>query len=215
MRVAELFAFSSAEAASAVHLAVLLHISTYDNSRHLNISGYDDKSVVVASELKNTQHWYVVPVQKDSYGHDLYYKIVNYENTDMALINSGNKLVISKYSGRNEQKSLLNSVGLQGFAGYSKDMSGKVKACDIGGALGKVVEVQNFDQLKAACTSTDPCTIVITKNISKTGTYTKDSNGRNRFKDAIIYMQPNKTVIGSYGANSLYNVYFQTYNETY
>ena len=266
--VAELFAFSGAEAASADHPAVLLRISTYDNSRHLNISGYDDKSAVVASELKNsqnenwrfdyvgtdskgsfykltnmgtgrlltpigynavegtscvifgsesekTQHWYVVPIQKDSYGHDLYYKIVNYENTDMALTNSGNKLVISKYSGRNEQKWLLNSVGLQGFAGYSKDMSGRVKACDIGGALGKVVEVQNFDQLKAACTSTDPCTIVITKNISKTGTYTKDSNGRYRFKDAIIYMQPNKTVIGSYGANSLYNVYFQTYNETY
>ena len=67
---------------------------------------------------------------------------------------------------------LLNSVGLQGFAGYSKDLSGRVKACDIGGALGKVVEVQNFDQLEAACTSTDPCIIVITKNISKTGTNT-------------------------------------------
>ena len=179
--VAEMFAFSSAEAASADHPAVLLRISTYDNSRHLNISGYDDKSAVVASELKNsqnenwrfdyvgtdskgsfykltnmgtgrlltpigynavegtscvifgsesekTQHWYVVPIQKDSYGHDLYYKIVNYENTDMALTNSGNKLVISKYSGRNEQKWLLNSVGLQGFAGSSRDMSGRVKA---------------------------------------------------------------------------------------
>ena len=46
LAVAELLAFSSAEAASAVHLAVLLQISIYDNSRHLNISGYpaDDEA---------------------------------------------------------------------------------------------------------------------------------------------------------------------------
>ena len=39
---------------SADYPAVLLHISTYDNSRHMNISGYDDKSEIVASELKNS-----------------------------------------------------------------------------------------------------------------------------------------------------------------
>lgn len=255
-------------AASADYPVVLLRISTYDNNRHLNISGYDDKVSVVASELKNTQnenwrfdyvgtdskgsfykitnmgtgrlltpmgysvnegtqcvifgsesavtqHWYVVPVEKDCYGTDLYYKIVNYQNTDMALTNSGNKLVLSSFSGKNEQKWLLNTAGLQGFAGYSKDMTGRIKACDIGGTLGKTIEVQSFDQLKAACTSSEPCTIVITKNISKTGQYEKDSNGRYRFKDAIIYMQPNKTVIGSYGANSLHNVYFQTHSTNY
>ena len=68
--VAELFAFSSAEAASADHPAVLLRISTYDNSRHLNISGYDDKSAVVASELKNSQNenWRFDYVGTDSKG---------------------------------------------------------------------------------------------------------------------------------------------------
>ncbi|SDA31282.1 Pectate lyase [Ruminococcus sp. YE71] len=248
--------------------AVLLRISTYDNARHINISGYDDKSAAVASELKNTlneswrfdytgtdskgsfyritnmgtgrvltpdgynvsegnpaiifgneneksQYWYVIPVDKDSYGTDLHFKIVNYENTSLALTNSSNKIVLSSYSGKNEQKWLLNAVGEQGFSGYCKDSNGNVKACNIGGTLGKTVEVRNFDELKAACTSTDPCTIVITQNISKTGSYTKDSNGRYRFNDAKIYMQPNKTVTGSYAAHSLYNVYFNTYNNNY
>ena len=255
-------------AVSQDYPAVLLRISTHDNSRHMNISGYDDKAAVVLSEQKNTQnenwrfdyvgtdkngsfykitnmgtgrqitpmgykvsegtgcvifgsetarsqHWYVIPVDKDGYGNSLHYKIVNYDNTSLALTNSSNKVILSSYSGKNEQKWLLNAVGEQGFAGYCKDTNGKLKASNIGGALGKVVEVQTFDQLKAACASTDPCTIVITKNISKTGTYTKDGNGRYRFNDAKIYMQPNKTVVGSYAAHSLYNVYFNTYNKSY
>lgn len=256
------------EAVSADYPAVLLRISTHDNSRHINISGYDDKSETVVSELKNTlneswrfdyvgtdnngsfyritnmgtgrvltpsgysvtegspciifgsenaksQHWYVIPVDKDSYGTDLHYKIVNYENTSLAVTNSNNKIILSSYNGKNEQKWLLNAVGEQGFAGYCKDTNGKVKACNIGGTLGKVVEVQSFDELKAACTSKESCTIVITKNISKTGSYSKDSNGRYRFNDAKIYIQPNKTVVGSYAAHSLYNVYFTTYNKNY
>ena len=75
--VAEMFAFSSAEAASADHPAVLLRISTYDNSRHLNISGYDDKSAVVASELKNSQNenWRFDYVGTDSKGS--FYKLTN------------------------------------------------------------------------------------------------------------------------------------------
>lgn len=216
-------------AVSSDYPAVLLRISSYDNSRHLNISGYDDKADIVASEQKNTQnenwrfdyvgtdnngsfykitnmgtgrlitpmsysvkegsscvifgsesavsqHWYVIPVDKDSYGTDLHYKIVNYSDTSLALTNSGNKIRLSSYSGKNEQKWLLNAAGEQGFAGYCKDTNGKEKASNIGGALGKTVEVSTFDELKAACTSTEPCTIVITKNISKTGTYKKDSN---------------------------------------
>ena len=256
------------KAVSADYPAVLLRISSYDNSRHMNISGYDDRSSVVVSEQKNTQnenwrfdyvgtdnngsyykitnmgtgrqitpmgynvsegtqcvifgsesarsqHWYVIPVDKDGYGTALHYRIVNYDNTSLALTNSSNKVVLSSYSGKNEQKWLLNAVGEQGFAGYCKDTNGKVKASNIGGALGKVVEVQSFDQLKSACTSTEPCTIVITKNISKTGSYSKDGNGRYRFNDAKIYLQPNKTIVGSYAAHSLYNVYFTTYNKNY
>ena len=255
-------------AVSTDYPVVLLRISSYDNSRHMNISGYDDKADIVVSEQKNTQnenwrfdyvgtdsngsfykitnmgtgrlitpmnysvtegsscvifgsesavsqHWYVIPVDKDGYGTDLHYKIVNYSDTSLALTNSGNKIKLSSYSGKDEQKWLLNAAGEQGFGGYCKDMNGREKASDIGGTLGKIIEVSDFDELKAACTSTEPCTIVITKNISKTGTYKKDSNGRYRFSDAYIYMQPNKTVVGSYGAHSLYNVYFRTYNSNY
>ncbi|MDO5148107.1 MAG: GDSL-type esterase/lipase family protein [Oscillospiraceae bacterium] len=258
----------TASAASVDYPVVLLRISSYDNSRHMNISGYTDKSDIVMSEQKNTwnenwrldyvgtdskgsfckitnmgtgrlitpmnysvtegsscvifgsesavsQHWYVIPVDKDSYGTDLHYKIVNYNDTSLALTNVNNKIKLSGYSGKNEQKWLLNAAGEQGFGGYCKDMSGKDKASNIGGTLGRTVEVSTFDELKAACTSNEPCTIVITKNISKTGSYTKDSNGRYRFKDSIIYMQPNKTVVGSYGAHSLYNVYFRTYDTNY
>ena len=89
------------------------------------------------------------------------------------------------------------------------------KACNLGGALGRVIQVGSFDELKAACTSSEACTIVITKNISKTGSYTKDGNGRYRFADAKIYVNPNKTIIGSYSAHSLYNVFFQTFGENY
>ena len=262
------FSPAIAEAVSADYPAVLLRISTHDNSRHINILGYDDKSEVIVSELQNSlneswrfdyvgtdnngsfyritnmgtgrvltpsgyrvaegspcvifgsesaksQHWHVIPVDKDSYGTDLHYKIVNYENTSIAVTNRNNKIILSSYSEQNEQKWLLNAVGEQGFAGYCKDTNGKVKACNIGGTLGKVVEVQSFDELKAACTSKEPCTIVITKKISKTGNYSKDGNGRYRFNDAKIYMQPNKTVVGSYAAHALYNVYFATYNKNY
>ena len=257
-----------AKAVSADYPAVLLRISTSDNSRNINISSYDEKSACVASELKNTQnenwrfdyvgtdsngsfyrivnmgtgqpltpmnystdentdcvifgytgekaqHWYVIPVEQDKYGNDLYYKIVNYTDTNIALTNSNNKINLSKYSGTSAQKWLLNPAGLQGFGGYAKDMSGNIKASVIGGTLAKTVEVTTFDELKTACTSTEPMTIVITKDISATGNYTKDSNGRYRFEDGIIYMQPNKTVVSSYGAHTVNNVYFRTYNENY
>ena len=134
-----------AKAVSADYPAVLLRISTSDNSRNINISSYDEKSACVASELKNTQnenwrfdyvgtdsngsfyrivnmgtgqpltpmnystdentdcvifgytgekaqHWYVIPVEQDKYGNDLYYKIVNYTDTNIALTNSNNKI---------------------------------------------------------------------------------------------------------------------------
>ena len=65
------------KAVSADYPAVLLRISSYDNSRHMNISGYDDKSSVVVSEQKNTQNenWRFDYVGTDNNGS--YYKITN------------------------------------------------------------------------------------------------------------------------------------------
>lgn len=251
-------------AISTDYPAELVHISTYDNSNNLNVSGITDNSslkissadgtqnenwrfdyvgkdtvgtffklvnqgsgrlltpldykvsvnascVLYGSESDKTQHWYITAVSNDTNGYGLYYKITNYINSNLALTNNNGNLILTEYCGTNNQKWLLNPAGLQGFGGYGTDMNGNIKSATIGGLLGETVEVSTFDELKEACSDSTPRTIVITKDISKTGTYTTDSNGRYQFKDARIYLYPNKTIIGSYGANSLYNVFFYTY----
>ena len=55
--------------------------------------------VIFGSETARSQHWYVIPVDKDGYGNSLHYKIVNYDNTSLALTNSSNKVILSSYSG--------------------------------------------------------------------------------------------------------------------
>lgn len=177
----------------------------------------DTSCVIFGSESASSQHWYVTSVSQDKYGNGLYYKITNYDNNSLALTynESDNTVSLSEYTGAENQKWLLNTAGEQGFAGYCKDNSGNVKASNIGGLLGETVEVSTFDELKTACSDATPRTIVIKDNISKTGSYTADSNGRYVFNDARIYVYPNKTIIGSYGANSLYNVYFRTYEGNY
>ncbi len=256
-------------AASTDYAAQLIRISTKDNSRNLNISGYSDKSacntwttngeqnenwyfvyvgtnsigsyykiinmgtgklltpygystdedtsvVIYGSESAQAQHWYVTAVEQDSYGNDLYYTITNYcDSTKAVTYNaSSNTISLTTYSGANTQKWLLNTAGLQGFAGYCTDNDGNAKASTIGGALGEVVEVSTYDELVSACSGDTARTIIITGNISGSGTYTTDSNGRYRLTTATIYIGANKTIIGSYSAHSLYNVYFRTYEGT-
>lgn len=165
------------------------------------------------AESTPEQHWYIVPVAQDTYGNDLYYKIVNYKDTNMALTGSSAGVTLETYTGSSAQKWMLQSSGLQGFAGYCSDMNQKPKASVIGGVLGETVEVSTFDELKAACEDSVTKTIVITKDISKTApvsVYTKNYRGAYYYPDAYIYIRSNKTVIGSYAANSLYNVYFRT-----
>lgn len=203
-------------------------ITNMGSGRLITPMGYDvsegSSVVIYGSESATSQHWYVTPVSQDTYGNDLYYKITNYDDPDLALTynSSANTISLSNYSGADNQKWLLNSAGLQGFAGYCKTPDGAVKAGTIGGLLGEIVEVDTFDELKAACTSTEPATIIITNDISgKTGTSNYEIStgydGGNRYycRDNYIYLQPNKTIIGSYGANRLHNIYFRTYNENY
>lgn len=185
------------------------------SGRLLTPYGYStdsDTSVVIyGNENDHSQYWYISPVSKDNYGNDLHYKIVNYADSNMALTSNGTATVLKKYNGANNQKWLLNCAGLDGFAGYSKDNSGNVKASVTGGLLGPTVEVSTFDELKAECTNNTTETIVITKDISKTGNYLVSGNGRLYWRENTIYIHPNKTVIGSYAAHSTYNVYFATY----
>ena len=125
--------------------------------------------ILYGAESHKTQHWFVVPVSQDHLGNNLYYKIVNYENTNLALTSGASGMTLETYSGADSQLWLLNADGLQGFAGYCKDdTTGQIKAADIGGLFGEVVEVTTFDDLKKYATSDTPYTIVVTKDLSVT-----------------------------------------------
>lgn len=180
------------------------------SGRLITPKGYNVKAgsevVVYGSESHKSQHWYVIPVKTDNLGNDLYYKIVNYSDTSLALTQGTNGIALASYTGTDNQLWLLNSDGLQGFAGYCKnDNAGNIKAADIGGIFGEVVEASTFDQLKKFAESATPYTIIVTKDISVSN-LTTDSTGRYYCTAGRIYMQGNKTIIGSYSAHSFNNV---------
>lgn len=177
--------------------------------RNYNVSAGTDV-ILYGSESAQSQHWYVVPVKQDHLGNDLYYKIVNYSDTALALTQDASGMTLAKYAGADTQLWLLNADGLQGFAGYCfDDNTGNIKAGDIGGLFGEIVEVSTFADLKKYATSDTPYTIVVTANLSVT-TLQKDSSGRNYCPDGRIYVHSNKTIIGSYVAHTMYNVQFCT-----
>ncbi len=165
--------------------------------------------IMYGSESAQSQHWYVVPVSKDRLGNDLYYKIVNYSDTSLALTQGSGGMTLTSYTGADNQLFLLNADGLQGFAGYcSDDNTGSIKAADIGGLFGETVEVTTFADLKKYATSDTPYTIVVTNNIS---VMELNMNGSRYMCTAgRIYVHSNKTIIGSYSANTLFNVQFCT-----
>lgn len=185
-----------------------------ESGRLVTPQGYsvtDGAAVILyGSESHQCQHWYVIPVQNDRLGNGLYYKIVNYKNTELALTQSSTGMTLSQYTGADQQLWLLNSDGLQGFAGYCfDDNTGAIKAGTIGGLFGEVVEASTFDELKKYATSDTPYTIVVTNNISITN-LTMDSQNHYYCPDGRIYVHNNKTIIGSYGAHTLNNVQFCT-----
>lgn len=184
-----------------------------ESGRMLTPSGYSVKAgtdvIMYGAESAQSQHWYIVPVKNDSYGNSLYYKIVNYSDTSLALTQGSSGMTLASYTGADNQLWLLNADGLQGFAGYCfNDNENNIKAADIGGLFGEVVEVGDFDSLKKYAESDTPYTIVVTKNISVTEL---NLNGERYMCTAgRIYVHNNKTIIGSYGNHSLFNVQFCT-----
>jgi pectin lyase len=188
-------------------------LTNAQSGRLLTPKGYnvsEGTSVIMyGSESAQSQHWYVIPVSTDHLGNGLYYKIVNYSDPSLALTQGTSGMTLSAYTGADNQLWLLNSDGLQGFAGYCyDDNTGNIKAADIGGLFGETVEVSTFDELKEYATSDTPYTIIVKQNISVTelnlnGTHYMCSAGR-------IYVHSNKTIIGSYSANTLFNVQFCT-----
>ena len=184
-------------------------LTNMQSGRLLTPESYNVKAgadvIMYGSESAQCQHWYVIPVENDRLGNGLYYKIVNYSDTSLALTSGSSGMTLTSYTGTDNQLWLLNSDGLQGFAGYCKDdNTGSIKAGDIGGLFGEIVEVSSFDELKKYAESTTPYTILITKNIS----VTELSFNKTRYMCTAgrIYMQGNKTIVGSYGAHTLFNV---------
>lgn len=166
--------------------------------------------IMFGSESHQCQHWFVIPVKQDRLGNDLYYKIVNYSNPELAITQSSNGMKLEKYTGADSQLWLLNPDGLQGFAGYCFDDNTKnIKASDIGGLFGEVVEVTTFADLKKYAESDAPYTIIVKENISVTN-LTMDSQNHYYCPDGRIYVRSNKTIVGSYGNHTLNNVQFCT-----
>ena len=189
-------------------------ICNAESGRILTPQSYNVSSgagvIVYGSESAQSQHWYVIPVSTDRLGNNLYYKIVNYSDSSLALTQGSSGMTLASYTGADSQLWLLNADGLQGFAGYcSNDNTGSIKASDIGGLFGEVVEASSFSELSTYATSDTPYTIVITKNFGVTN-LTQDSSGRYYCPDGRIYVHSNKTIIGSYSAHTLNNVQFCT-----
>lgn len=156
----------------------------------------NSKCITFGDANKQEQCWIIEGVDKDSLGNYITYKIKNYKDSNMVLTNNGKgeQVTLTKYTGANNQKWRLDSAGLEGFAGYSKDMDGNDKAGTIGGVLGETVTVSTLDEFQKYSEGDDVRTIVITKDISKSS-LTKVKVGKN------------KTIVGAYGV-SLTNLYF-------
>lgn len=183
------------------------------SGRALTPNGYKAAAgtnvVVYGSESDKTQHWYAIPVKNDRLGNGLYYKIVNYADTSLALTAGANGMTLASYTGADDQLFLLDADGLQGFAGYcANDQTGSIKAADIGGLFGEVVEAGDFNTLKKYATADQPYTIIVTNNI-KVSELNKNGD-RYMCTAGRIYVKNNKTIIGSYGAHTLFNVQFCT-----
>ncbi len=141
------------------------------------------------------QRWNITAVQQDFEGFDLYYKITSNQDSSLALTFNpeGNTLTTENYSGAAYQKYKLNLNGLEGFAANAK-VSGGEKAGTIGGLLGETVFVDTTEECVAAMKRTEPLTIVVTANLEF-----------NDWDQADQKIEDNKTIVGSYSANIIYN----------
>lgn len=122
--------------------------------------------VISADVDGSNQRWQIAPVQQDSEGYDLYYKIVSNGDSSAALTfdANSNSLSLNSYSGDIYQKFKLNLDGLQGYAANAM-VDGQEKAGTIGGLLGETVFVDTDDELKNAMLSDQPLTIVLTTDL--------------------------------------------------
>lgn len=163
-------------------------------------SGNSATSGAYVTATSNTgataQYWNVTAVSTDCNGDNLTYKITNCADSSLCLQLSGSNFILGSYSGSSTHRFYINSYGVEGFAGKCLNMSGSTKASVTGGLFGKTVYVSDFDSLSSYCSGSTAYTIVINGNISQSDL-------------SKIYVGSNKTIIGSFSANTLSNVHFR------
>lgn len=147
------------------------------------------------------QYWKLNAVKTDCNGDGLSYRISNCANTNLSIIINKEQLVLGTYSGSSTHMFYVNSYGAEGFAGKCLNMSKNTKASVTGGLFGTTVYVSDFDSLSSYCAGSTPYTIVINGNISKTDL-------------SKIFVGSNKTIIGSFTANTLNNIHFRCTSNT-
>lgn len=174
-------------------------IVSSNGSNLLTASG--NSVTLTADTNAASQRWQIVPVQNDFDGYALYYKVVSNADSAKALTfdPDTNSYALESYSGADYQKFKLNLDGVEGFAANCMTSSGE-KACTIGGLLGETVFVDTIDELKSAIGDTEPKTVVVTADLDM----------QNEFHTRI---RDNKTIVGSYSNNTIYDSYFRTNNE--
>lgn len=170
------------------------------NGGVLTVSG--NGTAIEKDSDKASQRWKIEGVQKDFDGYDLYYKIVSSEDSSKALTFSpdSDTFMLSDYNGGNYQKYKINLDGIEGFVGNAMCDEGE-KASAVGGLFGETVFVSNDKDLMKYLDSPEPYTIVVNGKIDM------QSHGNTRIRD-------NKTIVGSYGANTIYDCQFRT-NDAY
>lgn len=155
-------------------------------------SGY---CTVTADADQANQRWNIAAVEQDFEGYDLYYKITSNTDSSKALTFAPetNSFTADAYSGTAYQKYKLNLNGLEGFAANCMTEQGQ-KAGTIGGLLGETVFVDTVEECVAAMKRTEPLTIVVTANLEFNNQRQEDQK-----------IEDDKTILGSYGANMIYN----------
>ncbi len=163
-----------------------------------NDGGY---CTIAADTDASNQRWNITAVEQDFEGYDLYYKITSNADSALALTFTPdtNSFSAEAYSGNIYQKYKLNLDGLEGFAANAK-VDGGEKAGTIGGLLGETVTVTNKDDFITQLNKTEPLTIVVN------GNFDMQEDWHTRIRD-------DKTIVGSYSANTLQDCYLRTNNE--
>ncbi len=176
----------------------VFEIVSSDSGKILTASG---NSVSLAEDKDGTnQRWKIEGVQKDFDGYWLYYKVTsNADSSKVLTYNDGSGFGLSVYSDGEYQKYKLNLDGIEGFAGNCKVAEGE-KACTVGGLLGETVVVTDKDTFIKELNSAEPKTIVVD------GNFDMQEDWHTRIRD-------NKTIVGSYGNNTLQDCYLRTNNE--